>query len=310
MPSQPPLSAMEVRDAVRGARPVDAARLDRILRVDEEHGLIEVQIGTTWKSIAERLRPGDPRAEAAASFTLSTVGESIACNAAGPDGRPAIVHVESLTLVAPEGELRRVTRLAHRELLALIVGGHDLFGTLYSITLRIDSLARAVDEATFLENLHPQGGLRRLQLLIPPESLPSFELEARRICGEWRVDIVRMDVRRTLAESESFLRWAQREYAQVNLRLAGWPTLGRGVRGTQLEQELIDAAIAVGGSFALSPDAPATRSQVERCYPQLGDFLAEKRRVDPAERLSNPWYRHYRSLLERGTCEVRFGDAA
>jgi FAD/FMN-containing dehydrogenase len=309
MPSQPPLSALELRDAVRGARPVDAARLDRILRVDEEHGLVEVQVGTTWKSIAERLRPGDARAEAASRFTLPTVGESIACNAAGPDGRPAIVHVESLTLVAPEGELRRVTRLAHKEMLALVVGGHNLFGTLYSITLRIDSLARAVDEATFLESLHPQAGLRRLQLLLPPESLAAFESDARRICGDWRVDIVRIDVRRTLAESESFLRWAQREYAQVNLRLAAWPTLGRGVRGTQLEQELIDAAIALGGSFALTPDAPATRAQVERCYPQLGEFLAEKRRIDPSERVSNAWYRHYRSLLERGTCEVRFGNA-
>lgn len=308
MPSQPPLSALELRDAVRQARSVDAARLDRILRVDEEHGLVEVQASTTWQSIAERLRPGDARAAAASRFALRTVGESIACNAAGPDGRPSIVHVESLTLVAPEGELRRITRLAHGELLALIVGGHNLFGTLYSITLRMESLARAVSEATFLEDADDRPS-RRLQLLVPPDELAAFQREAERICGEWRVAIVRMEVRRTLAEGDSFLRWAQREYAQVNLRLAPWSTLCRGVRGTQLEQELIDAAIVLGGSFPLTPEAPATRAQVERCYPQLREFFAEKRRIDPAGRLSNSWYRHFRNLLERTTCEVRFGQA-
>lgn len=307
MPSQP-LSALELREAVRQARRIDAARLDRILRVDEQHGLVEVQAATTWRSLAERLRPDDARAAAASRFALPTVGESIACNAAGPDGRPAIVHVESLTLVAPEGELRRITRLAHGELLALIVGGHDLFGTLYSITLRMESLARAVAEATFPENCEDEQS-RRLQLLVPPDALPAFEREARRICGEWRVEILRMDARRTLGESESFLRWAQRDYAQVNLRLAGWSTLCCSVRGTQLAQDLIDAAIALGGGFPLSPGAPATRAQVERCYPQLGEFLAEKRRIDPHERLSNGWYRHYRSLLERQACAVRFGPA-
>lgn len=306
MHPQPPLSAFELRDAVRQARPVDAARLDRILRVDEERGLVEVQAGTTWRSLAERLRPGDDRAAAASRFALPTVGESIACNAAGPDGRPSIVHVESLTLVAPEGELRRITRLAHGELLALVVGGQNLFGTLYSITLRMESLARAVSEGSFPEE-HADEPSRRLQLLVPPDALPAFEREARRICGEWRVQILRMDMRRTLAEGESFLRWAQREYAQVNLRLADWSTLCHGVRGTQLAQELIEAAIALGGSFPLTPGAPATRRQVERCYPQLREFLAEKRRIDPAGRLSNPWYRHFRSLLERTGCEVRFG---
>ena len=52
----------------------------------------------------------------------------------------------------------------------------------------------------------------------------------------------------------------------------------------------------------------ATRKQVESCYPQLRRFLAEKRRVDPAEKLTNAWYRHYRSLFARGACEVRFAS--
>ena len=67
------------------------------------------------------------------------------------------------------------------------------------------------------------------------------------------------------------------------------------------------AAIALGGSFPSRPGA-ATRAQVERCYPQLRQFLAEKRRIDPAGKLSNAWYRHFRCLLERTTCAVRFSQ--
>jgi hypothetical protein len=36
----------------------------------------------------------------------------------------------------------------------------------------------------------------------------------------------------------------------------------------------------------------------------LNRFLAEKRRVDPGERIVNAWYQHYRSLLGRETCEA------
>ena len=56
-----PLSALELAAAIRAAEPFDAARLDRVLRVDEGHGLIEVQAATPWKTIAACLRPGDAR---------------------------------------------------------------------------------------------------------------------------------------------------------------------------------------------------------------------------------------------------------
>src|SRR5438045_1572816 len=95
-----PLSALELRDAVRSSRSYDPLRLNRVLGVDERTGLVEVQAHTPWRAIADRLRPGDPQA-AATRTTMTTVGESIAANAAGPDGRPTVVHVESLMLVTP-----------------------------------------------------------------------------------------------------------------------------------------------------------------------------------------------------------------
>jgi FAD/FMN-containing dehydrogenase len=298
-----PLSALELSAAVRAALPYDAARLDRVLRVDERYGLVEVQAATEWKTIAAALRPGDARAVAAARTAMRTVGESIAANTAGPDGRPAISHVESITLVTPGGELRRLSRTTHRELFALVVGGQGLFGALYSVTLDIGSLSRAVDEAVATEP--PIQGAR---LLVPPEALDAFLADARKRCDEWRLPLQGVQVRRTLEDKDSFLRWAQREYAAVTLQLPEPRELGAAVRATQLRHELLDAAIARGGSFPVWCISHATRAQVEACYPQLPAFLAEKRRVDPDEKLTNAWYRHYRGLLSGEKCEVRWAN--
>src|SRR2546421_7274997 len=140
-----PMSALELCDAIKNGKPFDASRLSRILGLDAMHGLLEVQAATPWHAIAAELRPGDARANV--RTTMPTVGESLARNAAGPDGTPAVNHVASLTVVTPDGELRRVSRQRQRDLFALIVGGHGLFGTVYSITLCIATPAPAVERS-------------------------------------------------------------------------------------------------------------------------------------------------------------------
>ncbi len=303
-----PLSAHELCEAIRHALPYDPARLDRVLRHEADSGLVEVQANTPWKSIASRLRPGDAQA-ANTRTTVPTVGESIARNAAGPDGRPAVTHVDSLTLVTPGGELRRVNRVTHGDLFSLVVGGQGLFGALYSVTLRIDSLARAIDETTPIETLAldtTDQATRPLHLLLPPDELAGFLEETRARCADWRTAIGGAEVRRTLPEDETALRWSRREYASITLRLAERCTIGGSVRSTQLRRELIDSAIARGGAFPIACTPEATREQTEACYPQLKTVLAEKRRIDPEEKLVNDWYRHYGSLLGRQACPVRW----
>ena len=303
-----PLSAGELREAVRHARPFDPARLDRVLRLDASRGLVEVQANTTWASLAARLRPSALQ-EPAPWPGKATIGESVAANAAGSDGRPIIAHMEGMTLVTADGELRRVSRESHAELFALAVGGQGLFGTPYSITLRLDSLAKAAAEAAEPVTLclpGSQPSSRPLDLLVPPEVYDLFLSEVRTRCGEWRVAIESAEVRRTLAEETTVLRWAKREYAAFTLRLTELKTVGGAVRATQLRRELIDTAIAHGGSFAIASTPEATRAQVEACYPELRQLLAEKRRLDAGERVTNAWYRHYRSLLGREACDVRW----
>jgi hypothetical protein len=211
--------------------------------------------------------------------------------------------VESLTLVTPGGQLRRVDRVASPALFALVVGGQGLFGLLYSATLRIESLARAVSEAQPVE----APAKASLQLFVPPEELDAFLAEIASRCREWRVAFEAMAARRIRPEDETLLRWARREYAEVNIRLSERMTLGGAVRATQLRRELIDAAIVRGGSYPIAHTPEASRAQAEACYPQLPEFLAEQRRIDPGGRMANAWLRHQRSLLGRDACEVRWG---
>jgi hypothetical protein len=302
-----PLSALELRDAVRHGRPVDTSRLNRILAIDPVRGLLEVQAATPWHAIAAEMRPGDARANV--RTTMPTVGESIARNAAGPDGKPAISHVASLTLVMPDGDLRRTSRNREPELFALTVGGQGLFGTMYSVTLYIPSLARAVEQQGEPQVMKLQPEVRHQQamdLLVPPEAVDAFVRETDQRCSDWRVPLHSVTVRRTLGEEETYLRWARREYTELRLSLAQPRGLGGAVRTAQLRRELIDAAIAAGGSFPIACTPEATREQTEACYPELKSFLTEKRRFDPQERVVNAWYVHQRDLLRRENVEVRW----
>jgi hypothetical protein len=310
-------SADELRQAMQHARhsalTVDASGLDRILRLDAARQLLEVQAAAPWSALVNYLAGSAPELSAltADPELPASVERSVSTNVAGPDGRPMCTHVEALTLVTAHGELQRASRDLNRELFALAVGGQGVVGVPYSVTLRLGSLRNscaAPRSALGLEGCPPL--LRSesdLTLLLPPEHLDALLERLRDKAAEWRVPIIGAAARRTLVENETHLRWARREYAEVRLGLAAAAGLGARVRAAQARRELIDIALAQGGAFPPAGIFDASPAQAEACYPQLRSFLAEKRRLDPAERLCNAWYRHARGLLSRDPVSVRWG---
>lgn len=310
-------SAEDLRKAMENARHcalrVDASGLDRVLRLDAARQLLEVQAATPWRALSAYLGTSAPELAALAGVTglAPTVHESVAANAAGPDGRPISAHVESLALVTADGELRRASRHLNRELFALAVGGQGVFGVPYSVTLRVASLRQscAAPAAEVELNCGTSGCKEEseLTLLVPPARLDALVSKVREQTVEWRVPISGAVARRTLPEEETFLRWARREYAQIRLQLATPPGLGGRVRAAQMRREIIGTAIAEGGAFSPAGIFDASREQAEACYPELKAFLAEKRRLDPADRLYNSWYQHTRGLLGHDPVTVRWG---
>lgn len=310
-------SAEDLRKAMEHARHcalrVDASGLDRVLRLDAKRQLLEVQAATPWRALGAYL--GASAFELAALDKVAelarTVQEGVAANAPGPDGRPISAHVEALALVTADGELRRASRHSNRELFALAVGGQGVFGVPYSVTLRVASLrqscAAPAPEAILDCGTAACSAGSDLTLLVPPERLDALVARVREQTAEWRVPLAGAVARRTLPEKETFLRWARREYVQVRLQLATPSGLGGRVRAAQARREIIDAVISEGGAFPPAAIFDASREQAEACYPELKAFLAEKRRLDPGDRLYNPWYQHARGLLGRDPVTVRWG---
>ena len=308
-------SAQDLRRAVGNARGLpltfDASALDRVLHCDTTHGLVEVQSETTWKSLALRFSETAPELSALASdaWLPERIGASVARNAPGPDGRALVTHVESIALVTPDAELRRVSRGLHPELFRCAVGGHGAFGLIYSVTLRLDSLRRCARTPSrdALLQFDTAGMLptRRLDLHVSEERLDELLTETRGLAAGWRIALVRIDVRRATYEEPTRLNPARADHAMVALRLQVPPGLGGIVRTKQFAREAIGLALKLGGGFGLETGTDATREQAELGYPALSSFLAEKLRYDPLDRLQTNFYRHYRNLLRHPLHEAR-----
>jgi FAD/FMN-containing dehydrogenase len=136
------------------------------------------------------------------------------------------------------------------------------------------------------------------ELYVPPNHLASFMTAAGALLRRRRADVIYGTVRLIEEDDETFLRWARQRYACVVLNLHVEHTPRAVADAADAFRELIDLAIAHDGSYYLTYHRWARRDQVERCYPQMREFLATKRRYDPDELFQSDWYRHYRLMFE------------
>ena len=60
-----------------------------------------------------------------------------------------------------------------------------------------------------------------------------------------------------------------------------------------LTRDLVDAALAVRGTYYLPYRLHATSDQFRRAYPMADRFFALKRKYDPGEIFSNAFYQAY-----------------
>jgi FAD/FMN-containing dehydrogenase len=290
-PAIPIRSADELRKALRAAREravsVDLSGLTRMLRLDGPRRLIELQASAAWSALQDH---------GVSEVLPGTIGDAVSANAPAPDGTPMVAHVEAITLVTADGEVRRADRHANTDLFELAVGGHGLFGVLYSVTLRLDSLLRSQQRAEVpvvleIAEIIEAAAVRTVEFLVPPERLDSILACFKRIVAERRIGLQRITVHKLRSECETFLRWATREWAQVTVRYSARQTLGACAHAAEIERLLLDFVLSAGGSFRIGASPQASLAHLQRCYPQLADFLAQKKRLDPAERLHNAWYR-------------------
>lgn len=111
------------------------------------------------------------------------------------------------------------------------------------------------------------------------------------------VPVIYGTVRLIERDDETFLAWAREPWACIifNLHVEHTPA-GIAAAGTNFRQ-VIDLAIAQGGSYYLTHHRWATCAQVEACHPRFAEFLHLKQAHDPKELFTSDWYRHHHALF-------------
>ena len=117
-------------------------------------------------------------------------------------------------------------RIGNPSLFSLVVGGQGLFGALYSVTLKLDSLARALEQAQapFAAGSARRGAGEQARPARAAGPARGGDRRMPRALRGWRIDLESLSVRRIRPDEETFLRFAGREYAEVSIGLGGAAT--------------------------------------------------------------------------------------
>ena len=163
--------AMGGQQFLAGETLLDTRRLNRILSLDPQRGLLRVEAGILWSELIPALiaLQQDAHADAPNRWSIIqkqtgadnlSIGGALASNGHGRGltYRPIVQDVESFDLIDAQGELRHCSRSENPDLFALAIGGYGLFGVIYAATLR----------------LMPAHRLRRVVELTDIDSLPAL----------------------------------------------------------------------------------------------------------------------------------------
>jgi FAD/FMN-containing dehydrogenase len=125
---------------------VDTRKLNRVLRLDRQRGILEVEAGIEWPELIDGyldLQTGEGQAWGIAQKQTGadriTMAGTIGANAHGRGlkMKPIMSDVESFVLVNETGAALTCSRTENPELFRLAHGGYGLFGILASVQLRL-----------------------------------------------------------------------------------------------------------------------------------------------------------------------------
>lgn len=183
----------------------------------------------------------------------------------------------------------------------------DVYSTRYLKTSGQVYWADSQLSAAYVDNYHADldravgakapGSEMITEIYVQRPQLAAFMEEARVALRRRRANVIYGTVRLIERDDETFLAWARDRYACVIFNLHVDHTPQKIEEAAAAFRDLIDLGIAHGGSYYLTYHRWARRDQVERCYPQMNEFLALKRQYDPEQAFQSTWYRHYREML-------------
>jgi FAD/FMN-containing dehydrogenase len=134
------------------------------------------------------------------------------------------------------------------------------------------------------------------EYFVPVARFSPFVAAMSRILRAADANVLNVAIRHTRADTETLLAWAHEDvYSFVLYYAQGTNDAAKQAVGNWT-RELVDAAIAEGGSYYLPYQIHATREQFMSAYPRAAEFFALKARLDPSNKLRNRlWDAYYRA---------------
>jgi FAD/FMN-containing dehydrogenase len=138
--------AMGGQQFVSGGVLIDTRPMRKVLALDAERGIVEVEAGIQWPELIDSLvamQQGRPRAwgivQKQTGADRLTIGGALSANihGRGLTLRPLVGDVESFTLMDADGIERDCSRTENHELFGLAIGGYGLFGVITRVRLRL-----------------------------------------------------------------------------------------------------------------------------------------------------------------------------
>jgi FAD/FMN-containing dehydrogenase len=138
--------AMGGQQFARAAVLIDTRPMDRIIQLDRQRGIVEVEAGIQWPALIDGLLAMQQGQDQAWSIIQKqtgvdrlTLGGALGANihGRGLTLKPIIGDIESFTLMDANGNLRTCSRTENTELFRLAIGGYGLFGVVTRVRLRL-----------------------------------------------------------------------------------------------------------------------------------------------------------------------------
>ena len=132
------------------------------------------------------------------------------------------------------------------------------------------------------------------EYFVPFDRFNEFVPVMAEILQRHRVNVLNISVRHAEADEKSLLAWARQECFAFVLYYKQRTRDNAKDRVAVWTRELIDAALAVNGTYYLPYQLHATADQFHAAYPRARELFALKDRLDPAYRLRGAlWDRYY-----------------
>lgn len=131
------------------------------------------------------------------------------------------------------------------------------------------------------------------EYFIPGDRLGEFIEKARPVFLKYRPELLNVTVRNVEPDQDTFLRYAREEVFGLVLLFHQGRNPASEAAMQALTRELIDTALACGGTYYLPYRPHATAAQFLQAYPQAREFFALKRRYDPAGIFENQFFLNY-----------------